>query len=139
MNDSKKDLERKDAEKEADPRVDLAVERTELALERTQLAWIRTVLGLIAGGIGLDKGIEAIHKNRVDSGSAFVENAHAIGISLSLTGTLLMVFTTWYYIRRTHGLAGIKGVKPISFPPGALASVIIILLGAMISFLLLVS
>jgi uncharacterized membrane protein YidH (DUF202 family) len=35
---------RKEAEQDADPRVDLAVERTEYALERTQLAWIRTVL-----------------------------------------------------------------------------------------------
>jgi putative membrane protein len=139
MEDSKKELQRKEAEKDADPRVDLAVERTELALERTQLAWIRTVLSFIAGGIGLDKGMEAIHKNRVESGNALVENAHAIGILLSLAGTVLMALTTWYYIRRSRKLAKMKGIQPLLFPPGAFASVLIIILAAVVSILLLVS
>ena len=96
---------RKEAEQDSDPRVDLAVERTEYALERTQLAWIRTVLSLLGGGIALDKGVEAIHKARVDTGNSLVDNAHAIGIALSIAGTLLMVITTIFYIRRSQSLA----------------------------------
>jgi putative membrane protein len=130
---------RKETEANVDPRVDLSVERTELALERTQLAWIRTVLSLIAGGIGLDKGMEAIHKTRLESGNALVENAHAIGISLSITATILIIITTVSYIRRCRSLARLKGVKPIGLPPGAIGSIIVILLGGVISFLLLLS
>jgi len=63
---------RKKAEADSDPRVDLAVERTELAWERTQLAWTRTTLTFIVSGIALDKGIEAIHRNRLESGNALV-------------------------------------------------------------------
>jgi len=130
---------RKEAEQDADPRVDLAVERTEYALERTQLAWIRTVLSMLGGGIALDKGVEAIHKARVETGVSLVNSAHAIGIALSITGTLLMLFTTIFYIRRSQSLAKIKGTKPERIPPGVLGSILILILGIGISFLLLVS
>lgn len=130
---------RKEAESETDPRVDLAVERTELALERTQLAWIRTTLALMGSGIALDKGLEAMHRARIESGNALVQNAHIVGLALSITGTVLMMFTTWYYIRRTHSLASMKGGKPLLVPPGALASFLIILLGLAVNFLLWVS
>jgi len=130
---------RKDAEADTDPRVDLAVERTELALERTQLAWIRTTLTFIASGIALDKGMEAIRANRLESGSAFVQNAHAIGISLSMGGTILLLIITLYYIKRVRRLALMKGAKPVLIPPGVISSSLIILLGAIISYLLLVS
>ena len=130
---------RKEAEKDSDPRVDLAVERTELALERTQLAWIRTVLGFLGSGIALDKGVEAMHKARMQTGDALFQSAHVIGISLSITGTLLMLITTIFYIRRSHSLARMKGTKPARIPHGVLASFLIILLGTGISFLLLVS
>lgn len=139
MEDSKKALKREDAENTADPRVDLAVERTQYALERTQLAWIRTVLSLLGGGIALDKGIEAMHKARIETGDSLVNNAHAIGIALSITGTLLMLFTTIFYIRRSQGLAKIKGTKPVRIPPGVLASLMVIILGVGISLLLIVS
>jgi putative membrane protein len=130
---------RKVAEAETDPRVDLAVERTELALERTQLAWIRTTLALLGSGIALDKGLEAMHRARIESGNALVQDAHFLGLSLSIAGTVLMIFTTWYYIRRSRSLANMKGGKPLLVPPGALASFLIILLGLAINFLLWVS
>jgi uncharacterized membrane protein YidH (DUF202 family) len=50
-------LIREEAERDADPRIDLAVERTLLAIERTQLAWVRTVMGMITAGIAIDKGL----------------------------------------------------------------------------------
>lgn len=130
---------RQQAEKESDPRVDLAVERTELALDRTQLAWIRTVLGFLGSGIALDKGIDAIHKSRVESGDALIQNAHFIGLSLSVSGTVMMIITTWYFIYRSNQLAKMKGGKPYKLHPGAFASCLIILLGLTISFLLWIS
>jgi putative membrane protein len=135
----KKELQRKEAEQDSDPRVDLAIQRTEFALERTQLAWIRTTLTFLASGIGLDKGMEAIHKTRLEAGNALSNNAHAIGITLSIAATLLLSLVTLLYIRRLRRLARMKGVKPMLFPPGSVASFLIILLGAVISFLLVVT
>jgi hypothetical protein len=75
----------------------------------------------------------------MEGGNALFDSAHAIGISLSVTGTLMMLITTLFYIRRSHSLARMKGTKPTRFPPGATASMLIILLGAVISILLIVS
>jgi uncharacterized membrane protein YidH (DUF202 family) len=133
--DSQEQMLRKQEEQNADPRVDLAVERTEYALERTQLAWIRTVIGFLASGVGLDKGIQAAHQARIESGDAFVKNAHMIGIYLSVSGTALMIITTWKYILRARSLAKIKGAKPALIPPAALASLLIIFLGIVVSLL----
>jgi len=130
---------RKEAEADTDPRVDLAVERTELAWERTQLAWTRTTLTFIVSGIALDKGMEAIHANRLESGNALVQNAHAIGITLSTGGTILLLIVTLYYIKRIRRLTIMKGAKPVLIPAVAISSILIILLGVIISFLLLVS
>jgi len=130
---------RKEAEAATDPRVDLAVERTELAWERTQLAWVRTTLTFIGSGIALDRGMEAIHKNRLESGNALVQNAHAIGITLSFVGTFLLLISTIYFIKRARKLAIMKGAKPVLIPAGAISSILIILLGAVISVLLLIS
>lgn len=127
---------RMESEQDTDPRVDLAVERTELAWDRTQLAWIRTCLGFIGSGIALDKGMEAIHNSRIVSGTAIVKNAHFIGLTLSMGGTLLMIFTTWLFIRRMRILSKMKGKKPILLPSGALASFLIILLGVVVCLLL---
>lgn len=134
--DSKEQLLRNEAEHDADPRVDLAVERTEYALERTQLAWIRTSLALLGSGVALDKGTEAVHKARIESGDALVRNAHMIGIYLSVAGTLLMIINTWMFIRRSRTLAQIKNSKPMLLPPGAVASLVVIFLGIVVSLLL---
>lgn len=117
----------------------LSYERTELALERTQLAWVRTTLAFLGSGLALDKGIELMHRDRIEKGTAFVQNAHIAGISLSIAGTLLIIYTTWFFIKRSRTLARIKGGKPLLLPPGAMASFLIILLGIALSFLLLVS
>lgn len=139
MEEISKQQLRKEAERDTDPRVDLAVERTELALERTQLAWMRTVLGFLGSGIALDKGVEVMHKARLESGDALFQNAHIIGITLSITGTFLMLITTIFYIRRSQTLAKMKGTKMARIPHGVLASILVIILGVGVSFLLLVS
>ncbi len=134
--DSKEQLLRNEAEHAADPRVDLAVERTELALERTQLAWIRTNIALLASGVAIDKGIEALHQARIESGTAIIRNAHMIGLYLAICGTLLMTINTWIYINRSRSLARMNGLRPLRIAPGALASIIMIILGIAISLLL---
>jgi putative membrane protein len=122
-----------------DPRIDLAIERTELAMERTQLAWIRTTLAFLGSGIALDKGVEAIRQGRLESGNAFFEHAHMVGLSLSITGTVIMIYATWYFMKRLHALQLSKGMKPVLFPPAFASSILMIVLGLAVSFLLLVS
>jgi len=141
MESEKSEIEqlRKEEKKDADVVVHLAAERTELAWERTQLAWIRTTLAFIGSGIALDKGMEAIHRNRLESGSAIVQNAHAIGIVLSTGGTILLLIVTLFYMKRVRKLGILKGIKPVLIPAGAISSFLIVLLGVIISFLLLVS
>ena len=123
----------------ADLGLQLSIERTELALERTQLAWIRTTLALLGSGIALDKGMELIHKTRVEAGNALFENAHVIGIVLSMGGTLGMVLSSWFCFKRFRNLSLMKGFSPPLFPLVLLPSVLISLLGIVISVLLLIT
>lgn len=125
-----------EAEAASDPRVDLAIERTELALERTQLAWLRTTLSFLASGIALDKGMEFIHQQRIDMGNAFFNNTHIIGISLSVGGTLTLVLSTFYFLKRFRTLSASGNQKLQKFPPVFWASMLIILLGLSISALM---
>ncbi|HNW55450.1 MAG TPA: DUF202 domain-containing protein, partial [Bacteroidales bacterium] len=81
---------RNEAEKDVDPRVDLAVERTMLALDRTQLAWVRTVLTLITAGIAIDK----LHMARIIAGIAWQKDAHMAGLLLTSAGTALITLST---------------------------------------------
>ncbi len=122
-----------------DAGLNLSVERTELALERTQLAWIRTTLSFLASGIALDKGMEIIHKARVEAGNALFENAHAMGIALSLGGTFCMLLRSWFCFKRLRNLALMKGAKPPALPPVLISSLLVTLLGIVISVLLLVT
>jgi putative membrane protein len=138
MTDQSEDV-KPDATKLAMERTVLAYERTELALERTQLAWVRTTLAFLGSGIALDKGMELMHRDRIEKGTALVQNAHVGGLTLSIAGTLLIIYTTWFFIRRSRTLAKMKGGKTLMLPPGAMASFLVILLGIIISFLLLVS
>jgi len=125
-----------DAEAAADPRVDLAIERTELALERTQLAWLRTTLAFLGSGLALDKGMEFIHQQRVELGKAFFDNTHVIGISLSVGGTLTLVLSTIYFLKRFRTMSASGNQKSRKFPPVFWASMLIILLGLSICALM---
>jgi uncharacterized membrane protein YidH (DUF202 family) len=127
---------RTDAERDADPRIDLAVERTLLALERTQLAWVRTVIGMITAGIALDKGFAALHQARLLSGVAWEKNGHFGGLFLTIGGTLLMMFTSVLYILRTRELNLMRGIKNKLPPPGILISFFICLVGALAIYFL---
>lgn len=127
---------RAEAEREADPRIDLAVERTLLALERTQLAWVRTIMGMITAGIALDKGFAALHQARLLSGVAWEKNGHFAGLLLTIAGTFLMMLTTVLYILRMRNLNLMRYEKSKIPPPGVLISFFICLIGALAIYFL---
>jgi putative membrane protein len=125
-----------ETERDADPRIDLAVERTLLALERTQLAWVRTIIGMITAGIALDKGFAALHQARLLSGVAWEKNGHFGGLLLTIGGTFLMMLTTFLYIRRMRALNLMRGEKSKLPPPGVLISLFICLIGVLAIYFL---
>ena len=124
------------AEEETDPRVDLAVERTELALERTHLAWIRTMFALITAGLAIDKGFAIIHQKRLESGDAWIKNAHVVGLSLIIFGTVLLLIESFQYIKRGRQLAVLKKAGFAFFSPGIILASLVILLGLVLTFLI---
>jgi uncharacterized membrane protein YidH (DUF202 family) len=126
-----------DAKREVDPRLDLAVQRTELALDRTQLSWTRTVITFIVAGVGLDKGLQALHEARLLAGEAWVRNGHVTGLTLIGGGTVLLIVVTLDYWQRKRALARMKGVAPPWCPLALLASLLAILLGAILFVVLL--
>lgn len=125
------------AEQDADPRVDLAVQRTELALDRTQLAWVRTAFTLITAGFAIDKGGEALHEARVLAGTNWISSSHFGGIALASAATIFLLIASAAYVRQSRALARLKGVEPSWFPPALLISLLVVLLGAALSILLL--
>jgi uncharacterized membrane protein YidH (DUF202 family) len=120
-----------EAERDADPRIDLAVERTLLAIERTQLAWVRTVIGMITAGIAIDKGTAALHQARLLSGVAWAKNGHFAGLLLTIGGTLLIALATIIFTLRIRELNHIRGLKGKFPPPGVLISFFSCLFGAL--------
>ncbi len=125
--------------KAIDPALDLAVERTQLALERTHLAWIRTMFTLMTAGVAIDKGFAYIHEKRMVSGTAFVNNAHVIGLTLSSVGTILLLFGTIQFIRRNRELVNMKNGKFILVTAAAILSSIVILLGLSLTLLMIIT
>lgn len=121
--------------KDADPRVDLAVERTLLAAERTQLAWTRTVLSLITSGVAIDKGFTALHEARLLKGEAWARNGHFAGLLLTYGGTILGVFAGVILFLRIRKLNAMMG-KGRVFTPGTIMSFFICLVGALAIYFL---
>jgi putative membrane protein len=117
------------AEQDADPRIDLAVERTILALVRTQLAWIRTIITLMTAGLAIDKGFAALHDARMVSGEALMKNGHLAGLLMTSSATLLIMIVTINYLRGMGALNKMKGKKTKLYDPGILLSLFIIVIG----------
>ena len=124
-------------EQEADPRVDLAVERTELALERTHLAWIRTMFTLITAGLAIDKGVEIIHSQRLASGEAWVKHGHFVGLVLTSASTVLLLAESIQFVRRSRQLAAMKKAKFHFISTGLTLAILVMLLGFVLTYLIL--
>lgn len=127
---------RSNTEDFVDPRIDLAVERTELALERTFLAWVRTVLSLMGGGFAIDKGMKAFFDVRIATGKALINNGHAAGMVLTISGTVLMVLVTMHYVKRSAQLAKMKGGRKSIGSPDLILSLLIISIGTFLIYLM---
>jgi uncharacterized membrane protein YidH (DUF202 family) len=130
---------RQTSEREADPRVDLAVRRTELAEQRTLLAWLRTSLALMGAGVAFDKGIQFFHQTRLLQGAAVARNGHVVGLSLTIASILLLLVVLGLHMKELFSLASIRGGRPPRLPPTAVASALVILLGLAVVFVLLMS
>lgn len=128
---------REQAEHAADPRVDLAVKRTELAWDRTLLSWLRTTIALIVAGTAFDKGAQWLHEARIAAGTALVRNGHLVGLSLTATSTVLLLFVCWQYWRDRRELAAIAGSRTVPLPPALIACALLIVLGTAVFLLLL--
>jgi len=133
-----KDLQRRAAEQDADPRVDLAVQRTALAEDRTFLAWLRTSLAFMGAGVAFDKGTQLLHEQRLAAGTALVESGHFVGISLTAVTTVLLLFVLWQHRRTQLMLAKIKETRATSFPPTAIAGLLAVSLGLVVLFVLMI-
>jgi putative membrane protein len=134
-----RELERRTAEQDADPRVDLAVQRTALAEDRTLLAWLRTAIALMGAGVAFDKGTQLLHEERLVRGTALVQNGHVVGRSMTAISTILLLFVLWEH-RKTHReLARIKGTRPPGMQTTVIACVLVILLGVSVFVVLLFS
>lgn len=127
------------AEQAQDIKTLLAVERTLYAVERTQLAWVRTTLAMLGSGIALDKGMEYIHQTRVIAGTALFESAHIIGVVLSLFSTILLLLSTIFCYRRFSILTTQMKMNMRTVLPTLCLSLLVVTLGATISYLLWVS
>jgi len=117
----------------------LAAERTELVLETTQLAWVRTVLTFIAVGFTVSKGAEAMGRAGFITGQSLISNANIAGIILTITGTVMLTATTFYFIARRRQLAKIRGTYLYKIIPILLTSACTILVGLGLSYMLIVS
>ena len=122
------------AEQDADPRIDLAVERTILALVRTQLAWIRTIITLMTAGLAIDKGFAALHEARLISGDAWIKNGHLAGLVMTISGTLMIIIATINYVMGLKALNEMKGTKRKLFDPGLILSLIITAIGILMLY-----
>ena len=125
-------------EEKTDPRNEWAIERTELALERTHLAWIRTLFTLMTAGIAIDKGLELIHEARLVRGDALFRNAHAIGISLTSIGSVLLLIESIAYIQRSRQLARMKNKKSFAMSTPIVLSLLVFLLGIILTYFLII-
>lgn len=128
---------RASTEQAADPRVDLAVQRTELALDRTQLAWVRTAFTLITAGLAIDKVAAALHEARVLAGTNWLTGSHVMGIGLTVAATVFLGIASVVYYQQARTLARLKGAAPPLLPLALLVSLLVILLGGIMSIFML--
>lgn len=128
-----------EAEKDADPRIDLAVDRTIFALVRTQLAWIRTSITLLTAGFAIDKGFAALHEARMVKGEAWINNGHLAGLVMTISALLLTILVTINYKRGINELNKLKLKQRKMHDPCFLLSLLLCVIGALMLYFVLIS
>ncbi len=116
--------------------VDLAVERTELALKRTHLAWIRTTFTIMTSGIAIDKGLEFVYERHLLKSQEVLKSGHIIGIFMSLAGLLLLIFETINFVKRSRELSDLKQVQFSFFSIYIQLSILVMLIGLALIYLM---
>jgi len=127
------------AEIELDEAVQLAITRTELACQRTLMAWIRTALALMAAGIAYDKGFRFLHEARLEEGTAWVQSAHVVGITVTGVSTLLLALVTISYFLSIRSLAASRRSGIVQALPTVVAALLVIVLGCCILTVLVIT
>ncbi len=122
-----------------DERTHLAAIRTVLALDRTLLAWARTAISLMAAGVAFDKGARLFHEARVQAGTAFVNSSHAIGITVSAAGTVLIAVAIWGYLRDLRTVGEMLPKPPTRLQPSLFASLLVMALGVLATVVMILS
>jgi putative membrane protein len=112
-----------------DVRVDLSVQRTLLASERTLLAWVRTALSLMAAGVAFDKGVRLLHEARVLEGTALVQGAHVVGMTLTGAIVVLLTIVMWNHVRSARAITRIAGPRSSGVTPALLAAGLVVVVG----------
>jgi uncharacterized membrane protein YidH (DUF202 family) len=91
----------------------------------------------MGAGVAFDKGMQFFHQNRLQEGTAVVR--HIVGLSLTIASVLLLSVVLWEYLKGLSCLAHMKEDIPPRFPPAAVASVLVILLGLALVLVLIIS
>ncbi len=58
-----------------------------------------------------------------------MRNGHLVGLSLTISSTLLLLVVLWQYLNALSNLGKMAGRTGPQFPPAAVATVLVILLG----------
>jgi len=127
------------AELELSEATALALLRSELALQRTLLAWVRTTLALMAAGIAYDKGFQYLHDLRLEAGTAWVQSAHVVGITVIGISTALLILVSCSYIIGMRSLTSTRTGSIAKMLPTLLAALLVIVVGACVLIVLVVT
>jgi hypothetical protein len=75
-----------------------------------------------------------LHQARLASGEAWVNHGHLAGMVMTISGTLLILIITAYFIVRMSTLKKMRGQQRILLFPGILLSLLIFVIGILLLY-----
>ena len=87
--------------------------------------------------MALDKGTEALHEARMLAGKNWVLSGHVAGLVLTFTTTVFLILATISYVRQARALEQLRTIKTGWIPGSLPLSLLVIVLGCVLFFLLL--
>lgn len=108
-------------------------------MDRTLLAWVRTDLSLMAGGVAFDKGARLLREDRLKAGTALIHSSHIVGISITVTSTVLIAIAIWIYLRDLRSVADMLQWRHPRIQPSLISAVLAMTLGVLITVALVVT